>query len=64
MAPSRPGSHLEAVQLAADRDEAAELLLAQLRDGDTVLVKASRGAALDLLVDQLVLAAAAGEARA
>jgi len=54
----------DAVQLAADRDEAAELLLAQLRDGDTVLVKASRGAALDLLVDQLVLAAAGGEARA
>ena len=32
--------------------------------GDTVLVKASRGAALDLLVAQLVLAAGAGEAPA
>jgi UDP-N-acetylmuramyl pentapeptide synthase len=31
--------------------------MAMLEDGDAVLVKASRGAALDLLVDQLVLAA-------
>jgi len=53
-----------AVQLAADRDEARELLLGQLREGDTILVKASRGAALDVLVAELVLAAAAGEARA
>jgi UDP-N-acetylmuramoyl-tripeptide--D-alanyl-D-alanine ligase len=52
------------VAVVADRDEALALLLAELRDGDTVLVKASRGAALDLLVDRLVLAAGAGEATA
>ncbi len=45
------------VDRAADRDEALHLLLAELRDGDTVLVKASRGAALELLVEQLLLAA-------
>ncbi|CAN5859288.1 UDP-N-acetylmuramoyl-tripeptide--D-alanyl-D-alanine ligase [soil metagenome] len=43
-----------AIELAADRPTALQLLLAQLRTGDTVLVKASRGAALDLLVDELV----------
>ena len=48
----------------ADRDEAMAVLLATLRDGDTVLVKASRGAALDLLVERLVQAAGPGEARA
>jgi len=37
----------------ADRDEAAEELRARLRDGDVVLVKASRGIALDLLVERL-----------
>ena len=51
------GLEPERVERAADRDEALELLLAELREGDTVLVKASRGAALDLLVEQLVLAA-------
>ena len=49
---------------SADRDAALAWLLAELRAGDTVLVKASRGAALDLLVDQLVLAAGTGEAPA
>ena len=58
------GLAAERVSLAGDRDEALELLLAELRDGDTVLVKASRGAALDLLVEQLVLAAGAGKAEA
>jgi UDP-N-acetylmuramoyl-tripeptide--D-alanyl-D-alanine ligase len=53
-----------AVQLVAERDEALSLLLAELREGDTVLVKASRGAALDLLVEQLVLAAGAGAVEA
>jgi UDP-N-acetylmuramoyl-tripeptide--D-alanyl-D-alanine ligase len=52
------------VHLAADRDEALSILLAELRDGDTVLVKASRGAALDLLVDRLVLAAGSEGAEA
>lgn len=41
------------VSFAADRDEAREMLLAELRAGDTVLVKASRGAALDVLVEEL-----------
>jgi UDP-N-acetylmuramoyl-tripeptide--D-alanyl-D-alanine ligase len=45
------------VHLVSDRDEALGLLLAELREGDTVLVKASRGAELDRLVEQLVLAA-------
>ena len=40
------------------------VLLVELRDGDTVLIKASRGAELDLLVEELVLAAGAGEAKA
>lgn len=52
------------VSVVADRDEALASLLHELRDGDSILVKASRGAALDLLVEQLVLAAGAGEARA
>jgi UDP-N-acetylmuramoyl-tripeptide--D-alanyl-D-alanine ligase len=52
------------VTVVGGRDEALALLLAELRDGDTILVKASRGAALDLLVDRLVLAADAGEASA
>lgn len=52
-----------AVHTVADRDAAVAVLLADLREGDTVLVKASRGAALDLLVEQLVQAAGSGEAR-
>ena len=52
------------VDTVPGRDEALALLLAELCDGDTVLVKASRGAALDLLVEQLVLAAATDEAKA
>jgi UDP-N-acetylmuramoyl-tripeptide--D-alanyl-D-alanine ligase len=58
------GMDAERVELAADRAEALTMLLAELRDGDTVLVKASRGAALDLLVEQLVAAAGAGEREA
>jgi UDP-N-acetylmuramoyl-tripeptide--D-alanyl-D-alanine ligase len=38
---------------ARDRDVALDLLRPRLRDGDVVLVKASRGIALDLLVDAL-----------
>jgi len=45
------------VHKVGGRDEALALLIGELRDGDTVLVKASRGAALDLLVERLVLAA-------
>ncbi|TAK00498.1 MAG: UDP-N-acetylmuramoyl-tripeptide--D-alanyl-D-alanine ligase [Chloroflexota bacterium] len=39
-----------------DRESAAQLLPAVLDPGDVVLVKASRGVALDLLVDALVIA--------
>jgi len=38
---------------ARDRDAALDLLRARLRDGDVVLVKASRGVELDVLVDAL-----------
>lgn len=38
---------------ARDRDAALDLLSVRLRDGDVVLVKASRGVELDLLVDAL-----------
>jgi len=38
---------------ARDRDAALDLLRVRLRDGDVVLVKASRGVELDLLVDAL-----------
>jgi UDP-N-acetylmuramoyl-tripeptide--D-alanyl-D-alanine ligase len=50
----------------ADRDSAREHLLKMLRPGDVVLVKASRGIALDVLVDELVAALGlrAGEAPA
>ncbi len=58
------GMDTASVWLVADRDEALTLLLAELRDGDTVLLKASRGAELDLLVEKLVLAAGAGVAKA
>jgi UDP-N-acetylmuramoyl-tripeptide--D-alanyl-D-alanine ligase len=59
-------SGLERSQLdvVADRESALQSLLRTLRDGDTILVKASRGAALDLLVDGLVLAGRADEASA
>jgi len=49
------------VHLVADREAALALLLAELRDGDSVLVKASRGAALDVLVDGLVSAAVSSQ---
>jgi UDP-N-acetylmuramoyl-tripeptide--D-alanyl-D-alanine ligase len=52
------------IHQAADRDEALAVLLALLRDGDSVLIKASRGAQLDLLVEQLVRAAGPGEGQA
>jgi UDP-N-acetylmuramoyl-tripeptide--D-alanyl-D-alanine ligase len=53
------GMPSDAVELVLNRDAAIELLLGELRAGDSVLVKASRGAELDLIVDALV---AGGEA--
>ncbi|MDQ3449100.1 MAG: UDP-N-acetylmuramoyl-tripeptide--D-alanyl-D-alanine ligase [Chloroflexota bacterium] len=44
------------IDRVADRQKALELLVSILRPGDAVLVKASRGVALDLLVDDLVAA--------
>ena len=41
------------VLLVRDHDAALDVLRPRLRDGDVVLVKASRGIALDLLVDAL-----------
>ncbi|MDQ3127999.1 MAG: UDP-N-acetylmuramoylalanyl-D-glutamyl-2, 6-diaminopimelate--D-alanyl-D-alanine ligase, partial [Chloroflexota bacterium] len=43
----------DSIVLVADRDAARDLLLAELRPGDVVLVKASRGVELDILVDEL-----------
>ena len=51
------GSEPEAVLEVPDRDAALDVLLERLRPGDVVLVKASRGAELDLLVDRLALSA-------
>jgi hypothetical protein len=47
----------QAVLEVRDRDSALDELLARLRPGDVVLVKASRGAELDLLVDRLARSA-------
>ena len=44
------------VEHVPDRDAARDRLLATLQPGDVVLVKASRGVALDVLVDELVAA--------
>ena len=52
------GLATEHVALAADRDAARAALLERLQPGDTVLVKASRGAALEILVDELRVALA------
>ncbi len=49
------------VHAVADRDEAIALLRTLLRAGDAVLVKASRGAALEAVVDALGTGTAAGE---
>lgn len=49
------GMDPQAVVEVADRPEAVAALQARLRTGDVVLVKASRGAELDLLVDALRL---------
>ncbi len=50
----RPGWPRRRVIQAADRVAARDRLLELLRPGDVVLVKASRGIALDVLVDELV----------
>jgi UDP-N-acetylmuramoyl-tripeptide--D-alanyl-D-alanine ligase len=44
----------------ADRDSALVHLLSELRPGDSVLLKASRGVALDLLVEELLRAGGGG----
>jgi UDP-N-acetylmuramoyl-tripeptide--D-alanyl-D-alanine ligase len=49
----RAGLGTSAVVSVADRDGAREALISLVRAGDVVLVKASRGAALDLLVEPL-----------
>ena len=47
------GMRPDAMHHVTDGDEAFDLLRPRLRDGDIVLVKASRGVALDKLVDAL-----------
>ena len=49
------------IHAVADRDEAVTLLRTVLRPGDAVLVKASRGAALETVVDALRAGVAAAE---
>jgi UDP-N-acetylmuramoyl-tripeptide--D-alanyl-D-alanine ligase len=51
------------VELVDDHEAASEVLLSRLAPGDTVLVKASRGAGLERVVERLV-AHAAAEGRA
>ena len=58
------GLDATAISVVADRGAARARLLADLRPGDVVLVKASRGIALDILVDELVAALGPGEAPA
>ena len=50
------------VHAVGDRDEAVAVLRTILRPGDAVLVKASRGAALEAVVDALRTGVPAGEA--
>jgi UDP-N-acetylmuramoyl-tripeptide--D-alanyl-D-alanine ligase len=50
----------DAVVEVADRDSALVHLLSELRPGDSVLLKASRGVALDLLVEELLRAGGGG----
>jgi UDP-N-acetylmuramoyl-tripeptide--D-alanyl-D-alanine ligase len=52
------------VDVVGDREAALLCLLAELEDGDSVLIKASRGAELDLLVDRLAQAAGVGDGNA
>lgn len=48
------GMSNESIFTAGDRDEALALLATLLKPGDVVLLKASRGEAFDLLVDELL----------
>lgn len=50
------GLTASAITRVPDRDAARENLVASLQPGDVVLVKASRGVALDILVDELAAA--------
>lgn len=52
------------IVLVADRDAATAWLAAESEPGDAILVKASRGAALDLVVDDLLRLFGDGGARA
>jgi UDP-N-acetylmuramoyl-tripeptide--D-alanyl-D-alanine ligase len=54
LAEAASSAGLESVELVVDADEAAELLGRLLRPGDVVLVKGSRGVALDRTVERLV----------
>ena len=56
------GMPLPSVVRVPDREAAREHLIGTLQPGDVVLVKASRGIALDLLVDELAAALGSGEA--
>lgn len=58
------GMDAERIVQVADRAAATAWLAAGSRAGDAILVKASRGAALDLVVDDLVRLFGAGGARA
>ena len=55
------GMTRESVMTASDRAGALEILRTALRPNDVVLVKASRGIALDVLVDELVTALGGAE---
>jgi UDP-N-acetylmuramoyl-tripeptide--D-alanyl-D-alanine ligase len=55
------GLAAERIVEVGDRAEALAVLEERLRPGDVVLIKASRGIELDLLVDQLVESRGAGQ---
>jgi UDP-N-acetylmuramoyl-tripeptide--D-alanyl-D-alanine ligase len=59
----RAGLATAAVVTVADRDAARDALQSLVRAGDVILVKASRGAALDLLVEPLAMLGAELAAR-
>ncbi len=59
----REGAQEEDAVLVADNDEAVRWLDAHTGAGDVVLVKASRGARLDLVADALLRTAGTGEPR-